>query len=233
MTSTPEDGRNPGGGNRPNSPLQAAVSEALGAFSKDPGAAARRMLDAADRALKGAGGASAGRDPLAGLAAAASRFVSEMQAPAPGRPAGEGGEPPLGERRGEAGGVAPVGVPAQPQPSPFVGLRQRDGDWLLHVRAEAVDAVAPAGDAGCALHLSDGTVVEAGESSDEAARSLPRLVRLSQAGTQRGVYVRAAAVLAVSAPPEGGCVLRFRGGRELPAAEAAAVAVGLLAAAEA
>ena len=71
--------------------------------------------------------------------------------------------------------------------------------------------------------------MEAGECSDEAAHSLPGLARLSRAGTQRGVYVRPEAVLAVVAPAEGGCVLRLRGGRELAATEAAAVAVGLLA----
>ena len=41
--------------------------------------------------------------------------------------------------------------------------------------------------------------------------------------------LRREAVLAVAAPAGGGCVLRLRGGRELAAAEAAAVAVGLLA----
>ncbi len=115
---------------------------------------------------------------------------------------------------------------------PFVGLRQPGESWSFHVRAAAVEAVAPAGEVDCVLHLSDGSTVEAGQCSDTAARLLPGLARLSKVGTQRGMYVRPEAVLAVAAPAAGGCVLRLRGGRELTVAEAAAVAVGLLAGGE-
>lgn len=238
MNHPSNDGGARGNGAGSPPPLQAALTEALGAFSKDPAGAARRVFDTAERALAGAGRRGGGRDPLAGLAAAASKFLSDVQSPVPGRRGDvPGGQPPGGDPGGPSidargGGGEPdsrEGAAAASAPPSFVGLRQRNGDWPLHVRAAAVEAVTPVGEAGCVLHLSDGSTVEAGGCSDEAARPLPGLVRLSQAGTQSGLYVRPPAVLAVAAPPEGGCVLRLRGGRELAAAEAAAVAVGLLA----
>jgi len=237
--SSDNGGVPPGSGSKPVSSLQAALAEAAGAFSRDPGGAARRLLDTAERALTGAGGgAGGGRDALTGLAAAASRLLSEVQPPAPGRNGGAPRSPPPGggpagpsadARRGGDERTAPGSAPATPPPAPFVGLRQPGEGWSFYVRADAVEAVAPAGEAGCVLHLSDGSTVEAGQCSDAAAELLPGLARLSQAGTQNGMYVRPGAVLAVAAPAEGGCVLRLRGGRELAAAEAAAVAVGLLA----
>ena len=243
MSQPSDNGGNPGGGSKPVSPLQAALAEAVGALSRDPGGAARRLLDTAEQALAGVGRSSGGRDPLGGLAAAASRFLSDLQPPAPGRAGGAPEEaspgggasagPPAHAWRGRDGErAAPGSAPATPPPAPFVGLRQPGEDGSFHVRAGAVEAVAPASEAGCVLHLSDGSTVEAGQCSDAAARLLPGLARLSRAGTQQGLYVRSGAVLAVAAPVEGGCVLRFRGGRELAATEAAAVAVGLLAAAE-
>lgn len=233
MSQSSDNGGIPGSGSKPVSPLQAALAEAMAAFSRDPSGAARRLLDSTERALAGVGGASGGREALAGLA---SRFLSDLQPPAPGR----GGEAPAGPPPGGApagpsagarqGGDARAALERAPAPpTPFVGLRQPGEGWSFHVRADAVEAVAPAGEGGCVLHLSDGSTVEAGECSDAAARLLPGLTRLSQAGTQRGMYVRPEAVLTVAAPAEGGCVLRLRGGRELTAAEAAAVAVGLLA----
>jgi hypothetical protein len=235
-----DDGGVRGNGSKPASPLQAAIADAVEAFSKDPGGTARRLRDAAERALGGAaGGAGGGRDALAGLAAAASRFLSDLQ---PAAAAGRGGE----AAEAPAPGVGPAAPSAEVERQggevraapgressatlPFVELRRPGGEGgSVHLRAAAVEAVAPAGEAGCALHLADGSTMEAGECSDDAARSLPGLARLSRVGTQRGVYVRPEAVLAVVAPAEGGCVLRLRGGRELAATEAAAVALGLLA----
>lgn len=226
-------------GAKPVPPVQAAITEAIGAFSRDPSGAARRLLDTAERALAGGGKANGGRDALVGIATAASRFLSDLQPPTPGRngeaptgaPPGDGPAGPSADaRQGGNERTAPASAPAPvtPPPTPFIGLRQPGEGWSFHVRADAVEAVAPAGEAGCVLHLSDGSTVEAGEASDAVARLLPGLPRLSRAGTQQGLYVRPEAVLAVAAPAEGGCVLRLRGGRELAAAEAAAVAVGLL-----
>jgi hypothetical protein len=241
MSQSSDNGGVPGGGSKPPPPLQAALAEAVGAFSRDPGGAARRLLDTAERALAGVGGTVGGRDALAGIAGAASRFLSDLQQPAPGRSGGGPEQPPAAGGAGapsahprQDGGderAASGGAPATPPPTPFVVLRQPNEGLPLHVRADAVEAVAPAGEAGCVLHLSDGSTVEAGQCSDAAARLLPGLARLSRTGTQQGLYVRPGAVLAAAAPAEGGCMLRLRGGRELAAAEAAAVAVGLLAAA--
>ena len=226
MSNSPDNGSLPGGG-RPLPPLQAVLAEAAAAFSKDPGGAARRLLDTAERALAGAIRNSGGRDPLPGLAAAASRLMSGLQSPGPGAapPADSG----LADARQASRPAAPSDAPAAPPSTPFVALRQQGATWSFHVRADMVDAVVPTGEAGCVLHLSDGSTLEAGECSDDAARRLPRLPRLSQPAAQQGLYVRPEAVLAVSAPAGGGCVLRLRGGRELAATEAAAVAVGLLA----
>jgi hypothetical protein len=235
-----DDGGVRGNGSRPASPLHAAIAETVEAFSKDPGGTARRLRDAAERALGGApgGAGGGGRDALAGLAAAASRFLSDLQPAAPGRGgeagaelgAGPGEQPPDSQRQGGEERAASERAPAAAPSTAFVELRRPGGEGgSVHLRAAAVEAVAPAGEAGCALHLSDGSTMEAGESSDDAARSLPGLARLSRAGTQQGVYVRPEAVLAVVAPAEGGCLLRLRGGRELAATEAAVVAVGLFA----
>lgn len=235
MSQSPENGGAPNGAGKAVPPLQAAIADAIGAFSKDPAGAARRLLDTADRALAGAGARNEGRDAMAKLATAASRFLGEPRSPFAGRTgeppakAPPGGEP---EQRSGDGRDAPRATRAEPSPAPFVELRQPGEGWSFHVRAEAVEAVAPAGGENCLLHLSDGSTVEAGQCSDAAARLLPGLARLSRAGTQHGLYVRPHAVLAVAAPSEGGCVLRLRGGRELAATEAAAVAAGLLAGGE-
>ncbi len=220
-------------------PLQAALTEALGAFSRDPGGTVRRLLDGAEQALAGASAAARHGGGISGLAAAASRLLSDgppARQPDAGTPGGAaavaGG--PHGEMARDVPSPAAATSDPEPKPARFVQLRQPGAAWSLYVRAEEVDAVTPAaagGDAGCVLHLSDGGTVEAGEDSDAAAERLsPRgFVRLSQAGTQRGLYVRPGAVLAVTAPKEGeGCVLRFRGGRVLPCAEATAVASHLL-----
>jgi predicted deacylase len=75
--------------------------------------------------------------------------------------------------------------------------------------------------------LADGRELEVGGSSDAAARQIPGLVRLTQPGTQRCTYIRASAVVAVTAPSQG-CVLHLSNGREVEAGEAAAVAAELL-----
>lgn len=237
MSQFSDNGGTPGSGSKPASPLQAALTEAVAAFSRDPSGAVRRLLDSTERALAGVAGASGGREAVAGVV---SRLLSDLQPPAAGRggeaaakpPGGGSAGPSAGARQGGDARAAPYSVPAALPPMPFVGLRQPGESWSFHVRAAAVEAVAPAGEAACVLHLSDGSAVEAGQCSDTAARQLPGLARLSQVGTQRGRYVRPEAVLAVAAPAAGGCVLRLRGGRELTVAEAAAVAVGLLAGGE-
>jgi hypothetical protein len=95
------------------------------------------------------------------------------------------------------------------------------------VRCEAVIAIkSPAHDR-CVVMLADGRELEAGGSSDAAARQIPGLVRLTQPGTQRCTYIRPSAVVAVTAPSQG-CVLHLSNGRELDAGEAAAVAADLL-----
>jgi hypothetical protein len=52
-------------------------------------------------------------------------------------------------------------------------------------------------------------------------------VRLTQPGTQRSVYVRPSAVVAITAPSQG-CMLHLSNGCELEAGEAAAVAADLI-----
>lgn len=240
MNHSPDNGAGSGGGKPPPPPpLQAALADAIGAFSKDPGGAARRLLDTADRALAGAGARNEARDAVARLATAASRFLSESRppfgarggaGPAEAPPGGAPEEAPSNARRDSADPAVPESAPAAaPRPTPFVELRQPGEGWSFHVRAAAVEAVAPADGDTCVLHLSDGSTMEAGQISDAVARLLPGVARLSRTGTQHGLYVRPGAVLAIAAPSGGGCVLRLRGGRELAAAEAAAVAAGLLA----
>lgn len=216
-------------------PLQAALTEALGAFSRDPGGTVRRLLDGAEQALTGVSGAARHGGAISGLAAAASQLLSDAL-PSRQPDASPPGATAVATPHGGTARDVPRPVAAEPTPEParFVRLRQPDAAWSLYVRAEEVDAVTPGaagGAAGCVLHLSDGGTVDAGDDPDEAAVRLSPygLVRLSQSGTQRGLYVRPGAVVAVAAPREGeGCVLRLRGGRTLPCADAAAVAANLL-----
>ena len=73
--------------------------------SRDPSGAVRRLLDSTERALAGVGGASGGREAVAGVV---SRFLSDLQPPAPGRggegiakpPGGGPAEPSAGARQG-------------------------------------------------------------------------------------------------------------------------------------
>ena len=131
-----DDGGVRGNGSRPASPLQAAIAETVEAFSKDPGGTARRLRDAAERAFGGApGGAGGGRDALAGLAAAASRFLSDLQpaaAASRGGEAAEGPAPGIGpgepaadaERQGGEERAAPGRAFAAAPSTPFVELRR-------------------------------------------------------------------------------------------------------------
>jgi hypothetical protein len=80
----------------------------------------------------------------------------------------------------------------------------------------------------CVVMLAEGRELEVGGSADAVARQIPELVRLTQPGTQRYLYVRPSAVAAVTAPAQG-CMLHLSNGRMLEAGEAAAVAAGLIA----
>jgi hypothetical protein len=75
--------------------------------------------------------------------------------------------------------------------------------------------------------LTEGRELEVGGSADAVGRHIPALVRLTQPGTQRCLYVRPFAVAAVTAPAQG-CALHLSRGRMLEADEAEA-AVGLIA----
>ena len=70
-----------------------------------------------------------------------------------------------------------------------------------------------------------------GGSANTVARQIPALLRLTQPGTQRSLYVRQSAVTALTAPAQG-CVLHLSNGRMLEAGEAAAAAAGLIAGAD-
>ncbi len=91
---------------------------------------------------------------------------------------------------------------------------------LIYVKSPAPDR--------CVVMLAEGRELEVGGSADTVACQIPGLVRLTQPGTQRCLYVRPSAVTAVTAPSQG-CVLHLSSGRELEAGEAAAVAADLIA----
>jgi hypothetical protein len=80
----------------------------------------------------------------------------------------------------------------------------------------------------CVVMLTEGRELDAGNSADAVAWQIPELVRLTQPGTQRCLYVRPSVVTAVTAPAQG-CVLHLSDGRTLEAGEAAAAAAGLIA----
>jgi hypothetical protein len=96
------------------------------------------------------------------------------------------------------------------------------------VRREAAIAIKSPSVGLCIVVLFDGRELEVGGSSDEVARQIPGLVRLTQPGTQRSMYVRPSAVVAVTAPLNG-CVLHLSNGSDLEAGEAAVVAAELIA----
>ena len=186
------------------------LNELLGLLPPEARRALRGVAEDTAHAARRAGG---GANPLAHLAAAAGRALAEPPAP-PRAP-------------------APPAASPSPQPSPiatagFARLPQPGTDWHLFIRRDAVVAVASPSAERSLVLLADGREVEVGASSDAVAREVPGLVRLTQAGTQRCLHVRAASVLAVTAPAQGS-VLHLAGGRDLQAGESAAVVAGLLA----
>jgi hypothetical protein len=189
----------------------------------------RNVAEEATYAALRAGG---GPNPLAAAAAAATRLLSDAarlhpetgpnHGTRPAADASEGGLPRLGSGVGPAQTTAPAGAKS------FARLPQPGTDWWQFVRHEAVVAVkSPAHDR-CVVMLAEGRELEVGGSADAVARQIPGLVRLTQPGTQRCLYVRPSAVTAVTAPSQG-CVLHLSSGRELEAGEAAAVAADLIA----
>jgi hypothetical protein len=125
-------------------------------------------------------------------------------------------------------GPARTTAPALAAAGPFARLPQPGTDWWQFVRREAVVAVKSPAHGRCVVVLAGGRELEVGDSADAVARQIPGLVRLTQPGTQRCLYVRPSAVAAVTAPSQG-CVLILSNGRELEVGEAAAAAAGLIA----
>jgi hypothetical protein len=191
----------------------------------------RSVAEEATYAALRAGG---GPNPLAAAAAAATRLLSDTArqrpeaAPSDGAKfAAEAAED--GPTRLRSGvGPAQTTVPAPAAAGSFVRLPQPGTEWWQFVRHEAVVAVKSPENDRCVVMLADGRGLEVGGSADAAAQQIPGLVRLTQPGTQRCLYVRPAAVVAITAPSQG-CVLHLSNGRELEAGEAAAVATGLIA----
>ena len=194
---------------------------------------ARRVLrDVAEEATLAALRVGGGPNPFAAAAAVATRLLSDAarrhpEAAGPSRGAAPAADTP-GDRPALLRGVGPAQTAAPTASGSFARLPQPGTDWWQFVRREAVVAVrSPAHDRGVVM-LADGRELEVGGSADDAARQIPGLVRLTQPGTQRCLYVRPSAVVAVTAPSQG-CVLHLADGRELEAGEAAAAAAGLIA----
>jgi hypothetical protein len=187
-----------------------ALNELLGLLPPEARRALRGVAEDTAHAARRAGG---GANPLASLAAAAGRALAE---------------PPTPPRTATPSAAPSAACAPSPATAGFARLPQPGTDWHLFVRRDAVVAVASPSAERAVVLLADGREVEVGASSDAVAREVPGLVRLTQAGTQRCLYVRAGSVLAVTAPAQGS-VLHLAGGRDLPAGESAAVVAGLLA----
>ena len=196
---------------------------------------ARSVLqNVAEEATYAALRAGGGPNPLAAAAAAATRLLSDAARPRPetdpshgARPTAEaakGGLPRLGS------GVGPAQTAAPAAAESFARLPQPGTEWSQFVRREAVVAVTSPAPDRCVVMLAEGRELEVGGSADAVARQIPGLVRLTQPGTQRCLYVRPSAVTAVTAPSQG-CVLHLFNGRQLEAGEAAAAAADLIASA--
>jgi hypothetical protein len=195
---------------------------------------ARKVLrNVAEETTYAALRAGGGPNPLAAATAAAARLLSDatQHRPAAGpTPGARSTAEVLGDEPTRLDGVGPAQttVPAPAAAGSFARLAQPGTDWWQFVRPEAVVAVkSPAHDR-CVVMLADGRELEVGGSTDTVARQIPGLVRLTQPGTQRCLYVRPSAVVAVTAPSQG-CVLHLSNGRDLEAGEAAAAAANLIA----
>jgi hypothetical protein len=191
---------------------------------------ARSVLrNVAEEATSAALRAGGGPNPLAAAAAAATRLLSDAAQLRPETNPNLKARPTADASKGELrSGVGPAQTTAPPATGSFARLPQPGTDWWQFVRHEAVVAVkSPAHDR-CVVMLAEGRELEVGGSADAVARQIPGLVRLTQPGTQRCLYVRPSAVTAITAPSQG-CVLHLSNGRELEAGEAAAAAAELIA----
>ncbi|MGK7870877.1 hypothetical protein ACFHPP_26760 [Falsiroseomonas sp. E2-1-a20] len=197
------------------------IAELLGVLSPE----ARRLLrNVAEETAQAALRAAGGPNPLAAAASTAARLLSQ----AARRPMETNTATDRTTRSQTVDRSVPTTSPLVPAVEPFVRLPQPGTDWSQFVRREAVIAIkSPSVDL-CVVVLSDGRDLEVGGSSDAVARQIPGLVRLTQPGTQRSMYVRSSAVLAVTAPSSG-CVLHLSNGLDLAAGEAAVVAANLIA----
>ena len=228
----PEHPDDPGRGHRRHRDAPAnPFAEILGVLPPE----ARRVLrNVAEEAASAALRAGGGPNPLAAAAVTATRLFSDATRqplrPDPAREARPIAEAPRDgptRLRADVGSAQPT-MPALAAAGPFARLPQPGTEWWQFVRREVVVAVtSPALDR-CVVMLAEGRELEVGGSADAVAQQIPGLVRLTQPGTQRCLYVRPSAVAAVTAPSQG-CVLILSNGRELEAGEAAAAAADLLA----
>ncbi len=186
---------------------------------------ARKVLrNVADEAAHAALRSGAGANPFATAATTAARLLSDAA-----RQRSEAAGIPDGPTRPRGGArPADAALPAGAGEGPFIQLPQPGTDWWQFVRREAVVAVTSPAHDRCVVLLAEGGELEVGCPADAVARQIPALVRLTQPGTQRCLYVRPSAVTAVTAPAQG-CVLHLSNGRMLEAGEAAAAAAGLIA----
>jgi hypothetical protein len=186
---------------------------------------ARRVLrNVAEETAHAALRAGGGPNPLAAAATTATRLLSEVA-----RQRMEADTPASGPTRSQGGpGSVQTTSPERAAARSFARLPQPGTDWWQFVRCEAVVAIKSPSVDRCVVMLADGRELEVGGSSDAAAQEISGLVRLTQPGTQRCMYIRPSAVVAVTAPSQG-CVLHLCNGRELEAGEAAAVAADLIA----
>jgi hypothetical protein len=197
------------------------IAELLGVLPPE----ARRLLrNVAEETAQAALRAAGGPNPLAAAAITAARLFSQAA-----REPNEASTAVNKTTRSQTV-VGPVLTtsPMAAAVEPFARLPQPGTDWSLFLRRDAAIAIkSPSVDL-CIVVLFDGRELEVGGSSDAVARQIPGLVRLTQPGTQRSMYVRSSAVLAVTAPSSG-CVLHLSNGLDLAAGEAAVVAANLIA----
>jgi hypothetical protein len=196
------------------------LAEILGLLPPDARKILRNVADEAAHAVLRSGG---GPSPLAAAATTAVRLLSDAARQRP-----EAADIPDGPTRLRSG-IRPAEIAvAGTGGGSFIRLSQPGTDWWQFVRREAVVAVTSPAHDRCVVMLTEGRELDAGSSADAVAWQIPELVRLTQPGTQRCLYVRPSAVAAVTAPAQG-CVLHLSNGRTLEAGEAAAAAAGLIA----
>jgi hypothetical protein len=197
------------------------LAEILGFLPPDARKILRNVADEAAHAVRRSSG---GSSPLVAAATTAAHLLSDAARQRPEAADFTNGPPRL--RRSVR--PAEAAVPAGTGGGSFIRLPQPGTDWWQFVRREAVVAVTSPAHDRCVVMLTEGRELEVGGSADAVARQIPGLVRLTQPGTQRCLYVRPSAVAAVTAPAQG-CVLYLSNGRILEAGEAAVAAAGLIA----